>query len=176
MPSYAATDCTVFANDCTSLWVDWNSTSASSSNAITSTTWSGWHNVDSTTSTVWYVWTDEAWREYAATGHVPAQVAAPNEAAEKAEKILTENLTEEQKAQLARDRFFVVRGSKGRNYRVNRGRARNIEVLDENGKAVERLCAHPGIHCPDADTMLAQKLMLETDEDAFQRIANRSAA
>lgn len=34
-------------------------------------------------------------------------------------------------------------------------------------------CAHPGELVPDADTMLAQKLMLEADEPAFLRVANR---
>lgn len=49
----------------------------------------------------------------------------------------------------------------------------NIELLDDTGKPIERLCAHPALYCPDEDTMLAQKLAIETDEESFRRIANR---
>jgi hypothetical protein len=35
-----------------------------------------------------------------------------------------------------------------------------------------RFCAHPETDLPDADTMLAQKLMLEADEAGFLAIAN----
>jgi hypothetical protein len=39
---------------------------------------------------------------------------------------------------------------------------------------IKRLCSHLIELVPDADTMLAQKLHLECNEDAFLRIANHS--
>lgn len=145
--------------------------------ASTATTfWSDWNNTTSATSTdIWPSWVADAEAQwvYVAPREPSAEVV---EAKQKAAAILDRHLTEDQRAQLARDRFFVVRGSKGRNYRINHGRARNVVEVDAEGKAVAHLCAHPGIACPDEDTMLAQKLMLETDEDSFLAVANRSAA
>jgi hypothetical protein len=60
----------------------------------------------------------------------------------------------------------------GKKYRINRGRSANVDVLDENGKVVRSLCAHPRDGVPDADTMLSQALMLKHDEPGFLRIAN----
>jgi hypothetical protein len=45
--------------------------------------------------------------------------------------------------------------------------------LIENGKPVAKYCAHPEIWTPDGDTMIAQLLMLKTDEARFLQIANR---
>lgn len=101
-------------------------------------------------------------------------VADAAEAKEKAKLILSEHLTEEQRAQLAREKFFVVRGSAGRMFRVHEGRAGNVRLLSEDGRPVEQLCIHPTIACPDEDTMLAQKLAIETDEAAFYAKANKT--
>jgi hypothetical protein len=37
---------------------------------------------------------------------------------------------------------------------------------------VEELCVHPGPRMPDPDTMLLQKVSLETDEAEMRRVAN----
>lgn len=102
------------------------------------------------------------------------QVRVREAAILKAEKLLRSCLTREQEESLDRDRYFEVRGgSTGTRYRIWRGRAINIEELGGNGRPIRRLCFHPNIDCPDADSMLSQKLMLELDEQAALRIANR---
>jgi hypothetical protein len=53
----------------------------------------------------------------------------------------------------------------------------NIVVLAFGGdSAVYRLCGHCHRSLPMGDQLLAQKLMLEYDEDEFLKIANRHAA
>lgn len=49
-----------------------------------------------------------------------------------------------------------------------------MRLLGADRKVQKTYCAHPNDQCPDADTMLAQKLMLENDETSFLRIANPS--
>ena len=49
-----------------------------------------------------------------------------------------------------------------------------MERLDEGGRPAEVYCIHPSEWVPHEDNMLAQKLMLEYDEESFLRIANRS--
>lgn len=94
-------------------------------------------------------------------------------AKERAEKILVENLSPQQHECLkANGYFFVDVGD--RRYRIDRGRTRNVRLVDSAGKVMRNLCAHPLDNVPDADTMLAQKLQLETDEDSFLKIANVS--
>lgn len=95
------------------------------------------------------------------------------EAAEaRAEKLLLEHLSDEQRADYRKHRHFVVHGRRAR-YRIRYGRAANIDVVNRDGRISHRYCAHPYECVPNPDTMLAQKLMLESDEDAFARIANR---
>jgi hypothetical protein len=95
----------------------------------------------------------------------------------RAQVLLREHLTEEQKAELADKRFFslsVIDGKSGerRHYRIHQGRAGNVEQVNESGNRIKGFCIHPSIDCPDEDTMLAQKLWLETREDEFRRVAN----
>ena len=93
---------------------------------------------------------------------------------ERAEQLLRAFLSPEQRKHLDEMSAFLVQSESERVYRIKRGRSRNIEELDENGKIVARLCAHPSELVPDPDTMLAQKIMLESNEDEFLRIANRT--
>jgi hypothetical protein len=90
----------------------------------------------------------------------------------KAEKLLLENLSLRQRDEFRKHGHFIVHG-KTRRYRIRRGWSGNIDVVDKEGRIDHRLCAHPIEHVPDHDNMLAQKLWLESDEDAFVRIANR---
>lgn len=95
------------------------------------------------------------------------------EAAEaRAEALLLEHLSEEQRADYRKHRHFVVHGRRAR-YRIRYGRSGNVDVVNRDGRISHRYCAHPEECVPNPDTMLAQKLMLESDEDAFARIANR---
>lgn len=130
------------------------------------------------TSSVWYHWNEI----YCTSSGRPEDRAAvvererrQVEIADRAEAALLAHLTPEQAAQYARDRHFEVvsrQGGKVRRYRIHHGWAGNILVLDEKNREIERLCIHPTRQVPYADNLLAQKLLLEADEDQFRRIAN----
>lgn len=176
--------CTHGTHDCTSsattltnhthVWCTWVTTvNDTASTAITTNVWPGW--AASVHAGDLVVFANEC-----TTG----QVEPPNQAAiqareearlaakAKARSVLDQHLSEEQRAQLARDQFFLVEGSAGRRYRIRQGRSNNIDRLDAQGQVAEHLCGHPQIACPDEDTMLGQKLALETDEEAFRKVAN----
>jgi hypothetical protein len=94
-------------------------------------------------------------------------------AKERALKLLRASLSDRQWEQFQANRFFEVIGPDGRTrYAIYQGRSANVYRLDETGKPLKRLCIHPRIDCPDEDTMLAQKLMIETNPLEFERIAN----
>lgn len=96
-------------------------------------------------------------------------------ATERANELLHAHLTDAQRSDLARDGFFFVDSLRGNKYRIRRGRVGNVDAMHQCGEKVShRLCAHPQLYVPDGDTMLAQKLMLEHNEDEFLRLANRS--
>ena len=83
-----------------------------------------------------------------------------------AELLLESCLSEEQRRNLVHRNFFEVISSKGQLWRIWRGKAWNVR------RGSEIWCASPRVDVPDADAMLAQKLWLETDEDAFCSVAN----
>jgi hypothetical protein len=95
-------------------------------------------------------------------------------ATKKARALLRATLTPAQRRELDRlNRFHVI--VEGRTYRINRGVSGNIELLEERGDELfvkESFCIHSDHELPVEDHMLAQKLLLETDEVAFRRIAN----
>lgn len=93
------------------------------------------------------------------------------EANQKAETLLLENLSLVQQEEYRSEKHFHVISRSGKRYRVNYGSTGNVLELVED-KPVSRFCIHPREQVPHADTMLAQKLLLETDEVAFRRIAN----
>jgi hypothetical protein len=100
--------------------------------------------------------------------------AAQRAIRERAEALLVSCLNSAQRAQLAAQGSFEVRARSGRVYQIRRGRVQNVFELDGRGHAVRRLCAHPQDGVPDADTMLAQKLMIECHEEGFLALANVS--
>jgi hypothetical protein len=89
---------------------------------------------------------------------------------QRAMDLLLAHLTEAQRAEFARARAFVVRSASGQRYRINYGTTSNIEVLAPDGEVEHRLCAGP-VGVPTPSVLLAQKLMLETHEAEFLRIA-----
>jgi hypothetical protein len=181
------------------IWGAWNlqyvtASNVTSGGVITTTTYTA---TSSTIST--QVWT--AWNEAIVSdlrNASPEQVRASQErqqqhqehqarvqaerslAEKRAEKLLQEQLTEAQRAELSSNGFFTLRtfakSGEERIYRIRRGRSRNVEQVDASGRRVKTLCAHPAALVPDADTMLAQKLMLEgpDSQEEFLRIANHS--
>ncbi len=94
--------------------------------------------------------------------------------------LLAENLTEEQRAELADKKYFTLKSlrpnGEERIYRIHRGQSHNIERVDAAGNRMQRYCMHPIINCPVEDTMLTQKLWLQNPEleDELLRRANRS--
>lgn len=86
----------------------------------------------------------------------------------RAEELLMGCLDEEQRHQLLTRGRFNVRSASGRLYVIERGYAGNVF----SGQT--RFCIHMDHRLPEADHMLAQKLLIETDEDSFLRIANHS--
>jgi len=90
---------------------------------------------------------------------------------ERAEKILLSVLDEKQKETWkAEKRFEVV--VKGKIYRIKK--RERVQLLDEKGKVKTAYCIHPdSSHAlPSEDIVLTQKLLLESDEEAFLKIAN----
>ena len=100
--------------------------------------------------------------------------AQRREAEQRAYALLKEWLSPEQIAQLELHGYFEVRGShSGTCYRIRRERNMNIDELDGEGSRVAVWCFGPRGYLPLGDNMLAQKIALETDEQAALAVANR---
>lgn len=96
------------------------------------------------------------------------------EADKKAEAILLAHLSPSQQHQYRHHRYFELITKNGR-YRLYHGWAGNVKKLRDSDHAeVDQYCIHPSIAVPYADNLLAQKLMLELDEDRFLKTANRT--
>jgi hypothetical protein len=93
-------------------------------------------------------------------------------AAERSRELLLACLTPVQRREFERTHTFSVRGESGRRYRIGFGTVANVEVLGSRGEVLYRLCAKPE-DLPTPAVMLAQKLMLETREAEFLRVAAR---
>jgi hypothetical protein len=91
----------------------------------------------------------------------------------RASTLLKEWLTPEQCVQYERLGVFDVRGSdSGTRYRIRSAGQMNVGQLDEEGRRVAVLCFLPEKYVPVSDVMLAQKIVLETDEPAALSVAN----
>jgi hypothetical protein len=90
----------------------------------------------------------------------------------RAKELLVAHLTPNQRREYEQHGCFHVVTRKKHRYLIKQGRISNVIRLNKRGKPIRAFCIHPKIFVPDADTMLAQKLMLETDEEEFLRIAN----
>lgn len=102
-----------------------------------------------------------------------ARKKAEAESKRKAEELLVSQLNPVQRKQLKEMDAFMVELQMKR-YKIRRGQ--RVLELDKDNKPVAQYCIHPSDYqIPSADVMLAQKLLLEHDEDAFLRIANRSS-
>lgn len=169
----------------TGIWCDWNQTTAATTNAATTiNVWQNWAQTGSYTIVrqapyVAPVETAEqkAIREEQQKRYREEQAERERQrklAAEKAEKLLKDWLDEQQLKEFEKERQFHVISAEGKRFRLKFGTHGNVEELDERGKAVARYCIQPDA-VPTGDAVLAQKLMLETDEKAFRKIANRTA-
>jgi len=98
-------------------------------------------------------------------------------AADRALGLLMSLLDEEQQASYRDRGYFDLTGSRGRRWRIEKqGQAGNVLLLPDNPAETEAqaYCCHPPDSLPLADAHLAQALHLVTDEDDFERTANRS--
>jgi hypothetical protein len=104
------------------------------------------------------------------------------EARDRSRELLLSHLTPAQRETFERNKWFIVEGglSKQR-YRIRAlgHMVANIDVL--SGPALElvshRLCGHCDLEAvPLFDQLLAQKMMLELDEERFLKVANRHRA
>lgn len=110
-----------------------------------------------------------------------AALAAETERAkERAVKLLHENLSAQQREQLAQNGYFelesISKNGERKKYRIHRKWSHSIQqVHPDTGARIKTLCIHPREATPVEDSMLAQKLMLEGGmEDELLRIANHS--
>lgn len=163
-----------------STWDQWIlvtdcATTSSSMTIEVNPTWGNWH-IDHET----YVRDREA-QEQAQAEHFERTARRSRirelkarAAKRRARKLLLEHLDEQQTHDLNESGAFIVRSEHGRLYEIEADKLQhNVYLLD--GLARNRImehCAHIPGHCPTEDNALAQKLMLETDEDAFLTVAN----
>jgi hypothetical protein len=54
---------------------------------------------------------------------------------------------------------------KGRKYRIPKEHMEMIDVLNEEGEVIDRLCIHPAIDCPAPDHILSRVLLLKFAEE-----------
>lgn len=159
------------------VWPTWNSefvyVTASTTATMIWTTWVTVNNASNSASMAHQMYNATVRRVNGYDDITPADTVAADA---RADVLLNTILNAEQRTQFARNRFFeVVTGSTGatRRYRIKHGWAGNIFLLDDKGREVEIFCLHPHTPVPVADNLIAQKLLLETDEASFLRIANR---
>jgi len=168
------------------IWVEWNNVYTASTSIATPIISSSSTNCISTIG-IWTIW-NQAYISSAPstpvnnvelTARLARERAEAEKAMNRAEALLQEALNAKQREELAQKGFFSLdvlnQNGQRRQYRIRRGRSRNVQQVDPvSGNVLKHLCAHPRELVPDADTMLAQKLMLETAEAEFLRIANHS--
>jgi hypothetical protein len=66
----------------------------------------------------------------------------------------------------------VVGCHSGKRYRIRRAGQMNIDELSKQGSRVAVWCFGPLGYLPVGDVMLAQKIALETNENAALQVAN----
>lgn len=177
----------------TNPWATWT-TSANT----TDWQWTNWNaTTTATNETTWASWTTEAVSNGPpstgadAPGRPGTEVdqaerqrqiaeaeAARKEAQERALELLRAHCNEAQRESLERHSLIDVVGSRGRTYRLRMGRTHNVYgMVLRLGQLIRvaEFCGHVEEAVPNADNILAQKLLIECDEDAFWRSSNRWA-
>jgi hypothetical protein len=198
--NWTATSSATTASSDTSAWVHWMDDGTGGSTAAT--TWQTWTS-STTTGTYIVDASCEAWSGQVETrkltraerkeqrkrqaeaeevrrlrqqedARLAREAQAKREAASKrAEALLLSHLSEEQEKAWKEERAIFVTSQSGKRFKIKHGRAHNIFELDDKGLAIREYCVHVQPSCPDADNVLAQKLMLEHREDELMRIANK---
>lgn len=109
-------------------------------------------------------------------GERPRLALYPRRVAHKqARSLLASCLTNQQRAEFEDHEYFdVIGGASGRTYRIHSCRTANVHALDRHGRPLRAYCAVLRRGVPVEDQMLAQKLLLETDERRFLEIGVRA--
>lgn len=169
-------------------------TTAATNVTVAFNTWADtWHGYDQTTSD-WLVATDdgrvEQWVYDGISWTRPVQISQEEadrrlaetrarqhrnavlraQAIKKGRRLLTKLLTEEQLREYAQSKSFTVIGADGKLYRLRKGGT--THELGGDGVAIMSHCIHLDSSYIDEDTLIALKLMLETDVGEFRKIAN----
>jgi hypothetical protein len=129
--------------------------------------------------------TPEQAAERAAKAELARQAAAIEDAKRKvftdtakarARRLLFSMLSPDQQKELDEKNHFhlTVHSKDGtmKVYRIEHGYAGNVKLLGPDGQPIRRYCIHADSRLPYEDQMLAQKLLLESNEQDFLRIAN----
>jgi hypothetical protein len=117
-------------------------------------------------------------REYMYYGGRPQnifdhEVLAPSTlASERAKRLLMNNLSPDQRRDFQATGEFIVR-TKTTAYKITSTYNFNVIQLNKKGEPLEALCVRPVGDVPLYDQLLAQKLMIETDERGFLAAANK---
>jgi hypothetical protein len=168
------------------VWENWNDWTVSTGSSVTTNVWTLWAADGTGTYVVDHVdYTPpppptaeqlaERERRRAAQAEA-ARIASEQRKLmrENARRLLVEALHESQREELERDGYFHVETRDGtRRYRLSPSSA-PMRIHGEDGRRWS-YCIHPAFGYPPEDVVLAQKLLLEADEDAFLEIANASA-
>lgn len=113
---------------------------------------------------------EEADRRLAATREAQHKSAIRRKKAiKKGRKLLLEVLTDEQMYEYAQTKSFTVYGKDGKVYKVRKS---GTTHQMENGVPAYSHCIHLPYSYIDEDTLVAVKLLLETDSKMFHKIAN----
>ena len=182
------------------VWYGWTTgaTTNSTTGIMVDTTWSNWalstgavtltNCVTTSSSTAW-----QGWNIVAGTGTVvmhnnrlPSEEerrhrrrrncieqAKAKSARLKARQLLESLLDDEQRTELVDKHTITLRSRSGRRFCLDaRKRGHNALELDEQGRRIREFCIHAPHHIPQDDHLAAQVLMLRTEEEEFDRIAN----
>lgn len=169
----------------TSNWLDLDDRCTSAANAAWYST--GWQECKHTKVrwTPSMVRTPEEIAAEAAKAELRRQAAAVEAAKVKlftdtakarARKLLFSMLNPDQQKELEEKNYFHLtvhdRSGSIRVYRIEHGYAGNVKLLGVDGQPVKRYCIHADSRLPYEDQMLAQKMLLETNEEHFLKTAN----
>lgn len=161
-------------------WQYWTATksgtTATTCNTITADVWCDWNG--QLTYTLQQVPAESDAEREARLARIRQYEENKRDAETRAKALLEESLSEKQREEMEKERYFTVESKDSkRRYRVrtDKGRHGNIEELDEQGRAVATLCCAPQGAIPLGDALLGQKLALEADEEMFRKAANRTA-
>ncbi len=161
----------------TDVWTPWCATGTTTTSS-TSTTWGTWCNGEITYRTV---------QSYAPRiiTQSPEEIARRQADLKKADEIrvkaearanqlLRELLTPDQRVQYDDKRRFYVITDSGKRYEVDcQKKMHNVFEVDAVGKRIEEHCIYANGNVPLPDNAAAQLLLLRANEPEFRRIANQ---